>query len=148
MTIRRYETAVPRTLADQMQRELERWFERNEGDDNGCVSTCDWVPAVDVKEETERFVIHADLPGVDPAAIDITLEKGILTIKGERPALAPAEAKSYRRVERPAGTFYRRFTLPESADAGHIEASCRNGVLEVNIPKREKEKARRIAVTH
>lgn len=104
-----------------------------------------WTPAVDVREEAERFVIRADVPGVDPASIDITMEDGVLTMSGER-AAASEEGVSYQRNERASGQFTRRFNLPESADAESVSARGENGVLEITIPKREQVKPRKITV--
>jgi HSP20 family protein len=116
------------------------------GDDSSQVVTGLWSPAVDIKEEEDRFVLHADVPGVDPKAIDITMENGVLTIKGERREEKTEKREQYSRTERVYGAFYRRFALPNSAEADEISASSRNGVLEVVIPKQEKAKARQIEV--
>ncbi|HJP36707.1 MAG TPA: Hsp20/alpha crystallin family protein, partial [Gammaproteobacteria bacterium] len=96
--------------------------------------------------QTERFVITADVPGVEPDDIEITMEHGILTIKGERAEERNVEHKGFRRVERVSGSFYRRFSLPDSANAERITAQGKNGVLEIVIPKGEKAKVRRISV--
>lgn len=106
-----------------------------------------WMPAVDIREEAERFILTADVPGVDPKDIEITMENGILTIKGERKQEQVNEGDNYRRVERQYGSFYRRFSLPDTADADRITASSKNGVLEVVIPKSEEVKPKRIAVS-
>jgi len=106
-----------------------------------------WLPAVDIREEVDRFVIAADVPGVDPEAIEVTMEKDVLTIRGERNIDERDEDGSrLRRVERLHGTFYRRFTLPETADAENVSAQGRNGVLEVVIPKKAEVQPRRIEV--
>ncbi len=106
-----------------------------------------WSPAVDIKEEDERFVLKADIPGVDPKDIDITMDDGVLTIKGERKHESEEEANGYKRVERSHGTFYRRFSLPDTADAERVTAKGKDGVLKVVIPKHEKVQPRRIAVS-
>lgn len=107
----------------------------------------DWLPAVDIREEAERFVIHADLPGVDPKDIDVRMEHGILAIKGQRETMRQDAREGYRRSERVRGAFQRRFSLPDSADAEGITATSQHGVLEVIIPKRHKAQPRRIEVT-
>ena len=94
----------------------------------------------------DRFVLTADIPGVDPADIEITMEQGVLTLKGERTLETQEEDKGYKRVERAHGAFYRRFSLPDTADPEQITASGKNGVLEITIPKKEQEKPRRISV--
>ncbi|MEJ0006525.1 MAG: Hsp20/alpha crystallin family protein [Steroidobacteraceae bacterium] len=105
-----------------------------------------WIPSVDVHEETERYVVRADLPGVSPDDIEITADAGVLTIKGERKASAEKAENSYQRVERVAGNFVRRFTLPEAAQTDAIKATHVNGVLELSIPKQAKPEVRRIKV--
>ena len=138
MTIVRYE---PWTLVSRFQRHIDRAL--GETADGASVS---WIPHVDIHEEAERFVVAADLPGVDGKDIEITADKGVLTIKGERRSEKKSSADGFERVERASGSFLRRFTLPESADAEAIKATHVNGVLEVAIPKRPQEQPRRIAV--
>ena len=108
--------------------------------------TVAWIPSVDVHEETERYVVRADLPGVNPDDIEITADAGVLTIKGERKASAAHTDGNYQRVERLAGNFVRRFTLPEAAQTDAIKATHLNGVLELSIPKQAKPEVRRIKV--
>jgi len=115
--------------------------------DQSSIVTSNWTPAVDIKEETERFVLKADIPGVDPKEIEVTMDNGVLTIKGERKHESEQEANGYKRVERSYGTFYRRFSLPDSADAERITAAGKDGVLEVSIPKLEKVQPRKITVS-
>ncbi|HYC08619.1 MAG TPA: Hsp20/alpha crystallin family protein [Steroidobacteraceae bacterium] len=138
MTIVSYE---PWALVSRFQRQFERAL--GDSADGASVS---WIPHVDIHEEAERFVVVADLPGVDGKDIDITADKGVLTIKGERRSENKSSQDGYERVERATGTFLRRFTLPESADAEAIKATHVNGVLEVSIPKRPQEQPRRIEI--
>ncbi|MFT4198077.1 MAG: Hsp20/alpha crystallin family protein [Pseudoxanthomonas sp.] len=105
-----------------------------------------WSPRVDVKEEPSRFVILADVPGVDPDAIELQMDKNVLSIRGERAAPALAENERFSRQERRSGAFLRSFTLPETADADAITATGRDGVLEIVIPKRAEAAPRRIQV--
>jgi HSP20 family protein len=130
------------------QHEMRNVFERlfsDEGDQSNVV-TSQWTPRVDIKEEDTRFVILADIPGVDPKDIEITMDKGILSIKGERKADASEPNGKLTRTERSHGAFYRRFALPDSANADGIEAAGKHGVLEVSIPKRAEVAPRRINV--
>ncbi|HET7845033.1 MAG TPA: Hsp20/alpha crystallin family protein [Xanthomonadales bacterium] len=145
MTISRYSTWAPySTLHDELKHVIDKFT--GEGDsDHSNVVTSQWVPRVDIREEPGRFVILADIPGVDPNDIEIHMEKGILTIKGERKD-ERQETDKYTRVERARGTFHRRFALPDSADAEGISASGRHGVLEIAIPKRPEQAARRIKI--
>jgi HSP20 family protein len=115
--------------------------------DRSSIVTSNWTPAVDIKEENERFVLKADIPGVDAKDIEVTMEDGVLTIKGERKHESEEEANGYKRIERSYGSFYRRFSLPDSADAERVTAKGKNGVLEVVIPKHEKVQPRRITVS-
>ena len=146
MALVRYE---PWNMLDQLRKEMDRMFEgRAPSEDNGSVVTSDWVPAVDVKEEADRFVIHADIPGVKPEDIDVHMEHGMLTIKGERESEKKEEREGYKRIERSRGSFYRRFSLPETADADKIAANSKDGVLEVIIPKQAEVQPRKIEVKH
>lgn len=105
-----------------------------------------WVPAVDIFEEKERFVVRADLPGVDPADIEVNMENGVLTVSGERATEDRSDFDGVSRIERVSGRFMRRFTLPESADADAIKATSGNGILEISIPKQAIVQPRRITV--
>ncbi len=132
-------------LQDELQQVFERFFGDSDTDSSNVV-TSQWVPRVDIREEADRFVIFADLPGVDPAQIEVNMDKGVLSIKGERKAEAKTEGERYSRVERAHGVFYRRFALPESANPDGIAATGRNGVLEISIPMRPESSPRRINV--
>ena len=129
--------------------EFKQFFDRMLHDadsDQSNVVTSQWAPRVDIKEENTRFVIYADVPGVDPAEIEIQMDKGILTIKGERKTASSEENSEFSRVERSHGVFYRRFSLPDSADAASISATGNQGVLEISIPKKPETTPRRIQV--
>ncbi|MGQ0698729.1 MAG: Hsp20/alpha crystallin family protein [Panacagrimonas sp.] len=138
----------PFSLHQKWLQEVNRYFDAASAADAPPANPVDWCPAVDVQEYADRFVIHADVPGIDPATIDITLEKGVLTLAGTREAAAEKADAESRRTERPNGKFHRRFTLPDTADADAISANGKNGVLEVVLPKRAQVQPRRIAVTH
>lgn len=114
--------------------------------DPSSLATSAWAPRVDIHETEDAFLIHADLPGLDPKDIDIHMEDGVLTIKGERQVEQRQQTARGVRVERQHGQFHRRFGLPDSADAEGIQATCKNGVLEVSIPKKPETKPRRIEV--
>lgn len=144
MALMRYE---PLNLLNQLQREVNRLFETSRfGDEETGHMLADWMPAVDIREEPNQFVIHADLPGVELKDIEVTLENGVLTLKGQRASEQKEETEQYRRVERVRGTFLRRFSLPDVADADKVAAKCKDGVLEVIVPKREAAQPRRITV--
>ena len=143
MALVRYE---PWSMLNQLRREMDRMFEGGEGEENSAIATSDWIPAVDIKETKDAFVLHADVPGVDPKDIEVHMENGILTIKGERESEKKEEKEGYKRVERQYGSFYRRFSLPDTADADKIAAKCKNGVVEITIPKKEAVQPRKISV--
>lgn len=146
MNITRFE---PWSLFDVMQRDLDRMAGRRMNlvgrEDNGH-SVADWVPAVDIIEEKDRFVLKADVPGVKPEDIDVNMENGVLSVSGQRHEESTEAAEGVKRLERLSGRFYRRFTLPETANAEDIAARSVNGILEVVIPKQPEIKARRITV--
>lgn len=104
------------------------------------------VPDVDVREAAEQYHISVDLPGVAPADISVTTEHGVLTIRAERNATEAIAAEGYSRIERRTGTYLRRFTLPDDADAAAITARSAHGVLEVTIGKQAKAQPRRVEV--
>ena len=143
MSIIRYEPTRYRPVG-QFDRLFGTGFVPGFPDDEESVS--DWLPSVDIQEEDQRYVVHADLPGVAPEDIEVTLEDGVLAIQGSRSAQSDEENEGYRRVERVSGRFHRRFRLPDTTDAAAIKAVNRNGVLEVSIPKQEKLQPRRIEV--
>ncbi|MGZ8189801.1 MAG: Hsp20/alpha crystallin family protein [Methylococcaceae bacterium] len=142
MAIIRYE---PWGLLNQLQKELERSYEGQSSE--GSISTAEWAPAVDIKEENDKFILHADIPGVKPEDIEVNMEAGVLTVKGEKKTESKTEKEGYKRVERTSGSFYRRFSLPDSANGEAISAKCKHGVLEIVIPKREAVKPKKIDVT-
>ena len=143
MALVRYE---PWSLLNQFNRELDSLFARPNTENS--IATSDWTPAVDIKETENEFKILADIPGVDPKDIDVHMEDGVLTIRGEREAKKEEEKEGYKRVERSYGSFYRRFNMPDTADADKISAKSVHGVLEVTIPKQEKVQPRKISVQH
>ena len=146
MSLVRYE---PWSLFNQLHDDIDRLFEsrqRRLGQAEEPVSASDWVPAVDIREEEQRYVIHADVPGVNPADIEVSMEDGVLSIKGERRSESEEEREGYKRVERVRGSFFRRFSLPDSANAEAISATSKDGVLEIVIPKHAKVLPKRIKV--
>jgi HSP20 family protein len=145
MSLIRYQPLRYASGMSQLHNEINRLFD-SFGPENDSTPAVDWTPAVDVNEEENRYVLHADVPGVDPQEIEVTLEDGVLTIRGERRSEKNVDEKGFRRIERFSGSFYRRFTLPDTADADNISATTKNGVLELVIPKQEKVQPRRITV--
>ena len=142
MNITRYE---PWSLLNLMQRDFERATGQY-GSGDVSTSVADWVPAVDIVEEKDRFVLRADLPGVSADDIDVNMDDDVLSLSGERSLETNSEVDGLRRVERASGKFYRRFSLPETANAEEISAKSANGILEISIPKVPQTQARRITV--
>lgn len=125
---------------------FEHFLKSGSPDDASFVDTGSWAPAVDIKEEKECFLVIADIPGVKKEDIHISLENNILTIQGERNFEKKETKENYSRVERTQGQFYRRFSLPQTADENKISAKCKNGVLEISIPKKKMALEKRIEV--
>ncbi len=146
----RYE---PWALVSQLQNDINKVFGSlgNVSENESSSATADWVPAVDVSEYADRFELLVDLPGVDPQSVEITLDNGVLTVAGQRQeekrAGANDGALQQQRRERRHGRFYRRFILPDTADAEKVNATGRNGVLEISIAKHPKAQPRRITVS-
>jgi HSP20 family protein len=107
-----------------------------------------WVPAVDISEESDRFVLVADVPGVALESIDITMDRDVIILKGLRKNTDAIASTEVLRRERKGGHFLRRFALPDGIDADQIEARIADGVLEISIPKARKAKPRRIEIRH
>ena len=105
-----------------------------------------WVPAMDLVETEDAFVLRADLPGMKQEDVKIEVEDQVLTISGERAAEHEAQQEGFYRLERAFGSFSRSLTLPKGVDAEAVGASFTNGVLEVRIPKPEQAKPRRIQI--
>jgi HSP20 family protein len=140
MTVVRYE---PWSLVNRFQRDIDRLFgvPHTTAADSGA-----WLPPVDIHEEDNQYLVHTDLPGVDPKAVEITSDKGVLTIRGKREETRRDARDGYRRIERITGDFQRRFSLPETADVQNIKAKFTNGVLEITIPKLAEVQPQRITV--
>lgn len=138
--------AAQHPLHDEFRQMLDRFFENDENTDQSNVVTSQWAPRVDIREEDKRFVIDADIPGVDPKDIEVHMDKGILSIRGERRSEHSEKQGNFTRVERSHGVFHRRFALPDSADPEGITATGKHGVLEISIPKRPETTPRKIEI--
>ena len=136
MTVVRYE---PWGLLNRLRRELDQGFDT-------VAREASFTPPVDIHEEAAQFVVRADLPGVKPADIEITAEKGVLSLRGSRNFEQKQDDGHYSRVERVSGKFVRTFTLPENVQTDAIKAQFKDGVLELTIPKVAKPEPRKIEV--
>lgn len=139
----------PYSLLKELQNEVSRLYGENWPaltTEEGTMAT-GWAPAVDIKEDDKQFMVFADIPGVDPKSINIRMdENGVLTVSGEKTTESKKEEKGYTRIERFSGSFYRRFTLPDTADSHNISAKSKHGVLELIIPKKAKSQPKSIEV--
>ena len=130
------------SLQDHVNRLFNDDFERR-GEESSLTA---WAPAVDIYETEHELVVKADLPEIDPKDLDIRVENNILTIRGERKFEKKVNEDNYLRVERAYGSFARSFTLANTVNSDAIKADYQNGVLTLNIPKREEAKPKQIKV--
>jgi HSP20 family protein len=144
MTLIRWE---PARELQSIQREMNRLFGTFLDPQSGVyVGGRRWVPATDLVEEGDHYVLRADVPGVGEDDVKVELEDNVLTISGERKSEHEQRKNGYYRIERASGRFVRSLTLPEGVDADSIKARFENGVLEVTIPKPAERKPRRVAI--
>ncbi len=114
--------------------------------DKSMVETGQWVPAIDIVEDVDKFIVLADVPGVSSETIDISMEDNVLTVKGHKINTFDEKKSQLTRSERSSGSFYRQFTLPDTIASDKISAKSKDGVLEIRIPKQEKAKPRSISI--
>lgn len=132
------------TLMEPFRQEMEDLMHRFFGEEEKGQASKAWAPRVDVEETEKEILVKADLPGVDPKNVEVSVENGVLTVRGERKEEKEEKKKNYHRVERFAGSFYRAIPLPPAADADKVTASSTNGVI---IPKKTGAMPKKIAVT-
>jgi len=135
----------PVNLFDQFNNEMSRYLSSMRG--SAANQEHDWTPAVDIHEEDNRYLLTADIPGVNRSDVEITLDEGVLTVKGERKSETGVSEHGYRRRERIAGSFMRQFNLPDTVDSANISAKAEDGVLKIEIPKQEKLQPKKITVS-
>ena len=121
-------------------------FDENLGRSSTRPSARHWHPAVDVLESKDAYLIRAELPGMKREDIKVEVKDGNLVLSGETKSEQPAEGVEYRHVERVAAKFWRSFSLPETAKADGVEATYKDGILEIRVPKAEEAKPRQIAI--
>jgi HSP20 family protein len=131
-------------LQNQLHRIFEPFARFAAQDDEDLVSGT-WVPPVDVAETQEKILVRAEVPGLKQEDIQIEFENGLLTLRGER-KLEKSEGTTWHRVERVYGNFSRSFTLPRSVDPERISATYREGILEIDVPKKEEAKPKNIRI--
>jgi HSP20 family protein len=139
----------PAREINSLQQEVNRLFNTffDAPAPNAGVGARRWVPAMDLVETDDHFVLRADLPGLSESDVDLSLEDNVLTLKGERKVEHEAKGEGFYRVERATGAFHRSLTLPEGVDGDAITATFDKGVLEVRIPKPEQRKPRKLQIT-
>lgn len=133
------------SLQHEVNRLFGTFFDTQAGVGNGSLHR--WVPAMDLVEEGEEYVLRADLPGLGEDDVNVELEDDVLTISGERKSEHSEQREGYRRIERASGSFSRSLTLPEGVDPESVTAGFEHGVLEVRVPKPEQRKPRRVAIS-
>jgi HSP20 family protein len=139
----------PAREINSLQQEMNRLFSTFFDTPTGSVANGGarrWIPAMDLVETEDHFVLRADLPGVPEEDVQIELEDNVLTVSGDRKTEHEERKEGYYRVERATGAFRRSLTLPEGVDADAIAARFDKGVLEVRIPKPEERKPRRVQI--
>jgi HSP20 family protein len=135
------------SLQQEMNRLFSSFFDTPQAPGaGGTGSPRRWIPAMDLVETDEHFVLRADLPGLSEADVDLSLEQNVLTLSGERKPEHEEHAEGFYRLERASGSFSRSLTLPEGVDGNAITARFDKGVLEVRIPKPEARKPRKLQI--
>jgi HSP20 family protein len=132
------------TLQNEMNRLFSTAFDAPAAGNGGTLRR--WMPAMDLVETDDQFILRADLPGLSEKDVTIEIEERVLSVSGERKAEHEVAKEGYHRVERAFGQFSRSLTLPEGVDAESVTAGFDKGVLEVHIPKPEQKKPRKISI--
>jgi HSP20 family protein len=135
------------SIQNEMNRLFNTFFDTPTAAEGGNgTSARRWIPAMDLVETEDAFVLKADLPGVTESDVNVEIEDNVLTVSGERKAEHEDKREGYVRVERSYGSFHRSLTLPEGIDPEGVQASFENGVLDIRIPKPEERKPRKVAI--
>jgi len=112
----------------------------------GVTETERWVPAVDIRETDDALLVQAELPGIDKKDVKVEVKDGVLTISGERKYEKDVKEENVHRIERSYGKFVRSFALPTNVDTERVDATMKNGILEIRLPKQESAKPKAITV--
>ncbi|HZH34778.1 MAG TPA: Hsp20/alpha crystallin family protein [Pyrinomonadaceae bacterium] len=134
-----------RTLQDEVNRLFSSSFSRSGAGEDQMMRGA-WNPSVDIFENKDQIVLEAELPGMKPEDVEISIENNVLTLHGERRFEKKDENDNFHRVERSYGSFTRSFTLPPTVTSENASAEFQNGVLKLTLAKREEAKARRIEI--
>lgn len=141
MTLMRWS---PRNELESMNRQLSRLLDDSQN--NIASEAGQWAPSVDIRESDEALLVQAELPGIEKRDVHLEVKDGVLTLSGERRYEKDVKEENIHRVERAYGRFSRSFSLPRNVDAEKVEATMKDGVLEVRLPKRESAKPKSIAI--
>ena len=129
---------------NRLQKDLERAWHGNWPGSSGAGSSV--YPPMNIYDDSESFIVRAEVPGVDPKDLDVSVSGSTLTVRGKRSVEPVEEGCCYHRRERSSGDFRRAFTLPEHVDGSKVMASMTNGILEIRLPRAEQAKQRKIQV--
>jgi HSP20 family protein len=129
-----------------IQQEMNRLFDEFFGERRQELAEGTWLPAVDVSETGEEIVVRAELPGLSKDDIELNIQDNVLTLKGEKKQEKKEEKENYHRVERSYGSFSRSFTLPAGVDPENVQATFKDGVLVIALPKVEEAKQKKIEI--
>ncbi|GJQ48640.1 MAG: Hsp20/alpha crystallin family protein [Candidatus Kuenenia stuttgartiensis] len=137
------------TNVSSLQNEINRMFDQffrgwdfsGFGQEAGA-----WSPSIDLSETDDNIVVKAEIPGIDPKEVNISIQDNNLIIKGEKKEEKEEKGKNYYRMERSYGRFSRSVELPASVDMDKVNAECKNGVLEITLPKKEEVRPKQISV--
>jgi HSP20 family protein len=134
------------TIQNEMNRLFNTFFDQPAPTGRGGAASRRWIPAMDLVETADHYVLRADLPGLADEDVNVQLEDNVLTISGERKAKHEQHEEGYYRIERAFGSFARSLTLPDGIDPDAVQAQFDRGVLEIRIPKPEQKKPRQVQI--
>ncbi len=133
------------TVQDRLNHLFSDSFRSFFDDEQGRLSQ-DWIPAVDIYEDTDGIKLHIELPGMEMKEISVNLENNVLKVNGEKRLVNDDKKENYRRLERVSGRFVRSFSVPNTVDQGKVNAAYKNGVLTLDLPKREETKPKNLTI--
>jgi HSP20 family protein len=137
---------IPFRDFESMKREMDRLWESFSGRPRKRLEEEEWLPALDVSETKDEYVVKTEIPGIDPKTVDISLSDGMLTIKGEKKQEKEEKEENYHLIERSYGAFTRSIQLGGEVQTDKIKAECKNGILKVVLPKSEKAKQKEVKI--
>jgi HSP20 family protein len=149
MALERWRPRAALTPFREFDREMDEFFTRFFGEPRWprlAAERRGWAPAIDMVDRKDEIVLRADLPGLEQKDVDVSVENGTLTVRGERKEEKETKEEDYYACERWTGAFFRSVTLPPGIEADKVRASFRNGVLEVHLPKAKEAKAKKIEI--